>query len=448
MRAAGSWLRLVMCCLALLLAAACERKPPEPNVDFDFPAPQARTLVVFVHGILGHARTTFAAEGHPPWMQLLATDPQLQGPLNVLSLAYSSEPLQRASSIQEIATRLRSSLQVERRVFERFDKVVFVAHSMGGLVVRRLLLQLSRDDPQAYARVAGVFFLAVPAGGSDLAAGASWFSDNPQFGDMRPEDANAFLQADADDWATLLRRRPADRPYPRSYCAYENQPIGAWVVVPRSRSQMMCDETPNAFDRDHSSLVKPPNREDPVYRFVAARLSRLILDEDLPLSVSLQLLAATGQALPEGVPLRSGDAFALQVRTTRPAWIYIFGIDSSRRLQRYFPSQGGGRQSAPLQLMRLPQDASSVLVLDRIKGVEQFIAIASMHPEAGLEKLGDQARALGDTSVQSDLEFALTRRGAFFAKGGPVSPAPVRELMVDRMPGGERARATLTFLHN
>jgi pimeloyl-ACP methyl ester carboxylesterase len=443
-----AWLRLALCGWVLFLATGCQKEEVEPNVDIVRSAPGARVAVVFVHGILGHARNTFAAEGKAPWFDLLANDKSLAGPVHFLSLAYASEPLQRASSIQEIATRLRSSLQVERGVFKNFDKVIFVAHSMGGLVVRRLLLQLSRDDPDAYAKVAAVFFLAVPAGGSDLASDASWVSGNPQFENMRPEDMNVFLQADADDWATLMRRRPAGRPYPRSYCAYENKALGPWVVVPRSRSQMLCDETPVAFDRDHSTLVKPADADDPVYRFLAARLNRLLADEDIPLSVTLQLLAPTKQPLPDGLPLRSGDQFAIQVRATRPAWLYVFGIDGKGRLQRYFPSVAGGSLVATARELRVPQETGGILVLDNVKGVEQFIAIATLRPDGRLEKLGEQAVPMNQGNLHADVEAALALRGAFFARARSTHSTQTRELAVELNAAAGRARATLTFLHN
>lgn len=430
--------------LVLILLCACGKGPTVPNEDIERPADGAHVAVVFVHGILGHASNTFAAEGQQPWPEWLATDPKLTAPVHVLSLAYASEPLQQASNIQEIATRLRSRLQVEQRIFERFDKVVFIAHSMGGLVVRRLLLQLSRDDPEAYGRVAGVFFMAVPAGGSDLAAGVSWISGNPQFGNMRPEDANAFLQTEADDWVLLMRHRPTTRPYPRSYCAYETQPMGPLVVVPRSRSQFVCDETPNAFERNHATLVKPSGLSDEVHRFVVARLNRLIDDADVPLSVALELLSPTNQPLPADLTMRTGDQFALRVHATRPAWIYVFGIDGTRRVKRYFPTPGGGVQPTPQSTLRVPSDKTQVMTLDKVTGVEQYIAIVTMSPDPELAKWGEQASS---TPPPTDLSSAFEKRGSYFTKTKHASLPPPADHTLEISPSGAHARATLTFWH-
>ena len=446
-RVASIWevKRFLVNLVVVLLILGC-KAAGAANVDLEKTSPSARVAIVFVHGILGNASETFAANGRRPWPEWIGSDSRLKAPVYVLSLSYASEPLQRASTIQEIATRLRAKLQVDRQIFERYDKVVFVTHSMGGLVVRRLLLQLSRDDPKAFERVAGVFFLAVPAGGSDLASGASWISGNPQFGNMRPEDANVFLQADADDWSTLMRRRPAARPYPRAYCAYETQRTGPVMIVPRSRSQFMCDETPIAYDRSHASIVKPSDPSDEVHQYVVARLNRLIADADVAFSVSAELMSRSGKPLPEEIDMRSGDQFAIRIRAARPAWLYVFGIDGRGKVQRYFPSAVGGSQATPLSVLRLPIDETQVLVLDQVTGVEQFVVIASTQPDAALANLGVQVSGK-EGEAHKELTAALQKRGAYIAQRAksPTPPMLDRALEIDG--SGNRARATLTFWH-
>ena len=430
----------------LLALCACDRSaPPRPaNEDIELPSANARVAVVFVHGILGHAAETFTAAGATGWPRLMAEDGSLGSPVQVFSIAYASEPLSRASSIQEIATRLRLRMQVDKQIFDRFDKVIFVTHSMGGLVVRRLLLQLSREAPTAFAKVVGVFFLAVPAGGSDLAALASWVSGNPQFKDMQPEDFNTFLQADADDWAGLMRRRPADRLYPRAYCAYEVRPMGPVAVVPRSRAQGGCDESAVAFDRDHSSLVKPADRKDEVYSYVAARVRRLLADADVPLKVSIDLLSPDGGQLSSNAVLRSGDQYAIRVRASKPSWLYVFGLDSRRQQQRYFPSAGGGRQPGPVSELRVPSDVGQALTLDKSTGVEQILVFATAEPDSTLAAHGSEVptSAKGGDGV---FDEALEKRGAFVQRVR-AAPASTQQVL-ESGTSGPRTTATLTFWH-
>lgn len=411
-----SWSAFLFCALICALAiSACGRSAPTPPNRDIIIAPTigvARTVVIFVHGVLGNSATTFRAEPGTGWPELLATDPTLPSPIEVISLAYDSPPLNRSSNINEIATRLHYHLR-DLGVFERFSTVIFVTHSMGGLVTRRLLLQLSQDVPQSYAKVAGIFFLATPAGGSDTAGLASWVSGNPQFDNMAPEDINVYLQADGDDWATLLRRRSAQNPYPRAYCVYEKQAVGSVMIVPRSRSQAGCDERPIAFERNHINLVKPKDRRDDVYAYVSARIKQIMHNEFVPLTIEVTLRGRSGDALPSPVALRSGEQYALQIHGSKPAWFYVVSKDSQGKVYRFFPSQASGGQTAATADLNIPEDTKKLFTLDRNRGIEMIYVFASGSNDQHLAELAQEIST--SPSAQHDLDEAVRTRGTFVA---------------------------------
>ncbi len=418
------------------------------NIEIDIlPTPgNEQVAIIFIHGVMGDAKTTFKSDSNIlSWPEMLAIDPTLGAKLRVLSLAYQSGPLQQTSNIHEIATRLSSRI-IDKGVFKHASKVIFITHSMGGLVARHILLQINRDRPEDYAKIAGLFFLATPSGGSEVAKLTTWMSRNPQFNDMSPVEFNTFLQAEEDDWAALQRKRNIDAPYPKTYCIYEKLPVGPTVIVPRNRAQIGCDERPIAFDRNHIDLVKPANRSDEIYQYVAARIQRLIADEDVPLRLNIQLIDRLGISFPVGASLRTGDQYAISISVSRPAWLYVFGEDSRGKNERYFPSKHGGSQSEPMRTLRIPSDIGMMLTLDEHIGIERLTIIASIIRRPDLDNMLNEIGTV-DTSSTPSLQTYMEKRGSIIAPAkNVVSPIKPQHLQTDASQSD--IIGWLTFFHS
>jgi pimeloyl-ACP methyl ester carboxylesterase len=418
--------------LMMLLIAGCSNAPTPPVVSEDLvlrsPAAGAKAEVIFIHGVLGDPVLTFGSTDSN-WPLLLAKDSLIGAPLDVRSIGYSSKPIGAASNINEIANRLTLRL-IDQEVFDQHEKVIFVVHSMGGLIAKRMLVQLRTDHPQLFSKVAGIVFLATPSGGSSLADTARWVSGNPQFEDMRPEDVNTLLQVLEDDWQALLRSRDPDTRL-IAFCVYETQALGPVTVVPRSRSQSGCDERPTAFDRNHSSLVKPASREDEVYRHVAARIKRLLADPQRPLTIEASILGQNNKPLDENPVLHSGSQFSISIKTNRPAWFYVVGQDSTGKAQRYFPSELAGTQSLPQSAMRIPSDTDDALVLDNNTGVERIHVFATSEPSKEIQELMEGIESLSSSAAGDVLDDAVAKRGAYVAKAdGPPEPVASQQLAI------------------
>lgn len=411
----------ILCVASLsLLVGACQPQVVKKNpTDREYSSTQGseRAIIVFIHGILGNPDDTFRSErAQSDWPQMLAEDHSLNQAVRTLVVGYMSRPLERASNIHEIATRLQTRLR-DRDIFHQFDKVIFVTHSMGGLIAKEMLLQIQRDDPALLSKVAGIFFLATPSGGSDLADMAKWLSSNPQFRDMESEDFNTYLQTIEDEWQAMLRRRNNDSPYPKSFCAYEKLPVGNIVVVPRTRSQFGCDEREIAFDRTHIDLVKPENTQDDVYQYVVTRIKKLLRDEYVGLRVSVALLSPEGQRIPLSAAMHSGESYIIEIVATRPAWFVVFARDSKGNVERYFPSAAAGDQATPSLIMRIPTKSSNVFVLDEVRGAEEIVVFATTENREDLRLIGKEVESSG-AHAGAALDQAL------FKKGAKVSPVP------------------------
>ena len=119
----------------------------------------ADAAVVFIHGF-GSAGNPFGA-----LPAMLAAEPALDG-WDLHELAYNTGLLPdfrglwaADPDIPLLATYLRSRVRLEP--LDGYRSIAFVAHSMGGLVVQRGLL----DDPEMVARTSHIFMFGTPSGG-------------------------------------------------------------------------------------------------------------------------------------------------------------------------------------------------------------------------------------------------------------------------------------------
>jgi len=134
--------------------------------------------IVFVHGLTGNAYNTWLEEGrqvHWP-SQLLKDDiPDAR----ILSFGYDADVVHwfSAASVNRIGNHAEALLGALVRRRERTDsenrKIIFVMHSLGGLVVQNALA-LSKSSPEAHLQkvqtnTVGLAFLGTPHFGADLA---------------------------------------------------------------------------------------------------------------------------------------------------------------------------------------------------------------------------------------------------------------------------------------
>lgn len=133
---------------------------------------ESNTLVIFVHGILGDSRTT--------WEPLRSFLAEAVPSADYLSYRYPAG-IACEASIWATASRLRASLTTQ---FPTYENLVFITHSAGGLVVKRMLVddaddydepgandQAFRDLKPLLLRTRQMINIAVPhSGGSRIAS--------------------------------------------------------------------------------------------------------------------------------------------------------------------------------------------------------------------------------------------------------------------------------------
>ncbi|KAI9848521.1 MAG: hypothetical protein M1837_007190 [Sclerophora amabilis] len=142
-------------------------EPSEPLIDF-----------IFVHGLGGGSRKTWSKTENAAhfWpKQWLPTEPRFRH-VRIHSFGYNSQWIEMKASIltiHDFGQALLGEIQNSPSMNQRNDgnPIVLVGHSMGGLVIKKVLL-LAKQDPnyhQIAARIHSMFFLATPHRGADSA---------------------------------------------------------------------------------------------------------------------------------------------------------------------------------------------------------------------------------------------------------------------------------------
>ena len=243
-------MRTLAVCVALILSSTAGSAASR----FVKHQPGSDTLIVFVHGVTGDGTSTWTNERtRAYWPSLVANDPVF-ATANVFAYEYPSPIAGRSLNINELAEDLRLTLG---EVLLANQRLVFVAHSMGGLIVRQYLIKYREVGD----RVALIYFYATPTTGSPMALLATLFSKNPQLGNLRPMKVDEYLGNLQRDWlaAAVLRTIP-------SFCAYETRPTFSMQIVDQESATNLCNQPLDPIDANHIDIVKPESVNDKRYR--------------------------------------------------------------------------------------------------------------------------------------------------------------------------------------
>ena len=167
-------------------------------------------------------------------------------------LQYPTPLAGRAHSVNELAEVMRRRL-LAAGVLEH-KELIFISHSMGGLVTRAFLVKY-RDYA---AQVRFAFFLATPTEGSPYATLASLASKNSQFRLMHPMQADNYLADLQRDWL-------AARLKIKSYCAYEGRATLGMLIVDQRSATNLCTEPLDPILETHIDIAKPASKDSDAY---------------------------------------------------------------------------------------------------------------------------------------------------------------------------------------
>lgn len=291
------WIVFVGLLISVCINTGCatapsdDNPPPPPNSHFVSKGegwkekqPGVDGVIIFVHGLFGDADGTWRLDSkHSSWPELAAKDSDFASD-DVYVVGYATPYGKQTLNIEETAQHVLRQLYDKKLL--NYDHIYFVTHSMGGLIVKRVLNILNdRSGIADLRRVRAVLLISTPSQGAPVAEIGTWLRMGPQIKDLTPATFNAFLQGLENDWTRMLRGRDRDHVnYPQVYCAYETLPTHHLRIVSRVYATTRCDEEPYAMNFDHVQIVKPRDMNDDNYAWAKARIHEADELKDVVLS--------------------------------------------------------------------------------------------------------------------------------------------------------------------
>jgi pimeloyl-ACP methyl ester carboxylesterase len=232
-------------------------------------AAEVRGDVVFVHGLDGGARDTWAFDSahlHTFWPEWINRD---LSSVRVWALGYEAASFSWRGSAMPLTDRALNILDLLTGDDIGSRPLVFVGHSLGGLLVKQLLRTAADSKQSSWSgfceNTRGIVFLATPHTGS---AKAGWYDAlgwllraNVTIEDLRN---NAPALRDLNNW---YRNNAADLGIQtmvyRESRAVRIGPISMMIVDQASSDPGMHGVIPIPLDRDHIDICKLSSREHP-----------------------------------------------------------------------------------------------------------------------------------------------------------------------------------------
>lgn len=226
-------------------------------------------LLVFVHGFLGSAENSFYDEEEEKYLYERMNNATRQHGLGEFSEDFDVAILEYPASfcsnftISEIVSYVKADF-LASEIYKRYSRIIFISHSLGGIITKRLILSLE-DEPSN--NIAGAIFLGTPSEGAllaDIANFIPFFPDGCRLiDDLKSISGNSILQDTRERWNKfMLSSRAGKRP--TIHCAYEKRPTSismfgpSVIVVPQERVDTVCDSVFPA-NADHFEIAVMPS---------------------------------------------------------------------------------------------------------------------------------------------------------------------------------------------
>ncbi|MFN0130725.1 MAG: esterase/lipase family protein [Verrucomicrobiales bacterium] len=245
---------------------------PRPTQD------RATADIVFVHGLGGASHDTWrhGKESDPDhffWPEALAAE--LSG-CHVWTFGYDAGITQLGSPGMRIGQRAGSlAIQMKNRGLGS-RPVIFVTHSMGGLVIKSLICDRPEGEcAELIGNIRGIVFCGTPHSGSAFASAAEVLGNflkvaktQKHVEEMCRDDV--ALNQMHDRFRAWHHTHPlAIQTYAESRSLFTKSLLGRWIdlglVVPRPSANTGLGDSPVDVDADHIELVKPHPGNKPLY---------------------------------------------------------------------------------------------------------------------------------------------------------------------------------------
>lgn len=246
-----------------------------------------------MHGLTGSSNTWLHKQSNTHWPRDLL--PQTFADARVLQFVYDADVLRlwdpvSQSRIGNHAENMLGALaRLRERTYSEDRKIIFVVHSLGGLVTQAAL-SLSRQSPEEHIRkvgecIHGIVFLGTPHFGADLAKWAEFGTRTMNMVQNPNVDIVAVLKPSSEvltiiqkDFHGILRMRREEKAKIYIICFYEELPPkvpGVGLVVPM-HSAILPGYSSYGIHANHQDMTKFGSRDETSYQDICGELLRWI----------------------------------------------------------------------------------------------------------------------------------------------------------------------------
>ena len=244
--------------------------------------------ICFVHGLTGDRNSTWTASGQSaPWPKTLL--PPRLSKVRILTYGYDAYVVRASTAstnrLIDHATNLLNDMTTDRTCADAFSRpLVFVAHSLGGLVCKEAIL-LSRNNPEPHLR--GIFdctraivFMGTPHRGSWM---ADWAkipasalgivkSTNKSLLEILETNNQLLEDIQVKLWQMIREQRESGRRLEVT-CFFEELPLGVFKVVSKGSATL---EGYSSFSihANHRDMVRLGSTEESGFKRLLGELVR------------------------------------------------------------------------------------------------------------------------------------------------------------------------------
>lgn len=238
---------------------------------------EGKVVVVFIHGILSSGKTAWGEHKGSTWIELLHDEVEPRD-VSIYSYEYATSFSSNTYSIGDIVDDLKERMRLDN--IHLYPDIVFVCHSMGGIVVRKLIVERAAEFIERGTRI-GLFLVASPSLGSKY---ANWLSSvikaagHSQANKLRFSQDNDWLN-DLDKEFQNLKESGRLKLLGKEliedkFIALRRYGVFRQVVEPFSGSRYF-GERYKVPGSDHFSIAKPQSNEAIQHRMLCQFISDL-----------------------------------------------------------------------------------------------------------------------------------------------------------------------------
>lgn len=233
--------------------------------------------VIFVHGLMGHYRETWHPKGKRDdndfWPAWLGRDLPNVG---IWSLGYEAEPFAWKGNTMPLVDRATNSLAL-LDTYDIGDRpLIFITHSMGGLLVKQMLRHANDFGTARWKAIVqqtkGIVFLSTPHSGSDLANWIKYIGDflitTVSVDELKAHDSRLR------ELNLLYGNHEHLSKIPMEVYYEKYQTKGILVVNETTANPGIGGVIPIPMDENHISICRPESDKKPIYK----RVKRFIIE--------------------------------------------------------------------------------------------------------------------------------------------------------------------------